>query len=104
MSLQLTYIKRGGFRIDQQKNGGYLKDGIRYVQLAVQKGSDYFAGVEVPLSEYISAGGIRKALYKSLEEHRLQTMARPKSSLYDGVYKWVITPLVGIGTAFLIIA
>ncbi|KAL3143790.1 hypothetical protein ABBQ32_003619 [Trebouxia sp. C0010 RCD-2024] len=101
---QLTYIQRGGFRIDQQKNGGYMKDGIRYVQLAVQRGSDYFAGVEVPLGEFISSGGIRKALYKSLEEHKLQTMARPASSLYNGVYKWVITPIVGLGTAFLIMA
>ena len=57
------------YRIDQQWNSPHvLQNGVSYWQLAVQKGSDVYAAVYVPAGAAVSAGGIRKGLYQSLDQ------------------------------------
>ena len=65
----MTYLSANGYRIDQQFNGAVQMgpDGDSYWQLAVQAGSNLYASVYIPAGSAVSAGGIRKALYQSLD-------------------------------------
>ena len=74
--LQLTYFSFKGYRIDQQLNGPVTRNGEQYVQLAVQAGSNLYAAVMVPFNSPVSAGGIRKALYQSLDDGTLHAFTR----------------------------
>lgn len=97
MFLQQTLYTLNGFRIDQQLNGPVQRgnNGDYYWQVAVQAGSNLYAAVMVPAGDNVSAGGIRKALYQSLQDSTLYAFTRsPKKS-----WRWAIV----LGAALLLI-
>ena len=99
LALQQTLVTYMGYRIDQQLNGPVQRgnDGDMYLQLAVQSGSNLYAAVMVPVGNGIavSAGGIRKALYQSLNDGTLYAFTRsPKKT-----WRWTIV----LGAALLLI-
>ena len=86
--LQLPLYTNGGFRIDQQQNGPVNRgpNNDPYWQIAVQAGSNLYAAVMVPAGENVSAGGIRKALYQSLQDSTVYAFTRsPRRS-----WRWAI--------------
>lgn len=98
---QKTLLTLGNFRIDQQLNGPVVRNGVKYLQLAVQSGKDLYAAVLVPVGQNsgriinVSAGGIRKALYQSLQDHTLRAFTpSPKKS-----WSWVLV----VGLSLLLI-
>lgn len=100
--LQTTYTVFQGFRIDQQKNGGFVRNGQRYVEIAVQQGSLVCAAAVVPFNEFVSGAGIRKALFLSVEQQLTTEFAIPPAN-YRGLYKWVITTAAAVGSAVFLI-
>ena len=87
--MQTTIHIWQGFRLDVQSNGVFKHNGIDYVQLAVQQGKLVYASALIPFKEFVSAGGIRKALYVSLDTRKVVPFElAPKT--YKGVYKWMI--------------
>lgn len=96
---QGTMITYQGFRIDQQLNGPVQRgnDGDMYLQLAVQSGSNLYAAVMVPVGNGIavSAGGIRKALYQSLNDGQTYGFTRSAKK----TWRWTIV----LGLALLMI-
>lgn len=97
--MQGTMITYQGFRIDQQLNGPVQRgnDGDMYLQLAVQSGSNLYAAVMVPVGNGIavSAGGIRKALYQSLNDGQTYGFTRSAKK----TWRWTIV----LGLALLMI-
>ena len=71
-------------------------DGIDYIQIAVQAGNYVFASTIFPFKEFVSAGGVRKALFDSLESGKVIPFRTPPP-WYKGVYKWVIMGTVTLG-------
>lgn len=101
--VQGTLIKYKGFRIDQQLNGPVQRGdhGDKYLQLAVQAGSNLYAAVMIPVGQLdgkkisVSQGGIRKALFQSLSDGTTYAFTRsPRKT-----YAWSIV----LGTALLLI-
>jgi len=99
---QTTYTVFQGFRVDQQKNGGFVRNGQRYVEIAVQQGSLVFAAAVVPFNEFVSGAGIRKALFLSVEQQLTTEFAIPPAN-YRGLYKWVITTAAAVGSAVFLV-
>ena len=93
------------YRIDLQTNGAFPQQftdengnpiSVLCYQLAVQIGSQVYAAAIVPAGQFVSAGGVRKALYNSFSEGKLVSFI-PAPKRYNGVYKWVIA--IGAGAA-----
>ena len=87
-ALQQTLYSLNGFRIDQQLNGPVQRgdNGDFYWQVAVQAGSNLYAAVMIPAGDNVSAGGIRKALYQSLQDGALYGFARSAKK----TWRWTI--------------
>lgn len=89
--LQKTLLTLKGFRIDQQLNGPVVRAGQKYLQLAVQSGSNLYAAVMVPVGSdggktiNVSAGGIRKALFQSLEDHTVHAFTKSSRKSWSWV-------------------
>ena len=109
-ALQQTIIPQASgnpFRIDLQTNGAFDKtfydeNNKPYVvscyQVAVQAGSNVYAAVLVPAGQFVSAGGVRKALFNSFEQSKVGSFVKPPKR-YNGAYTW----LVAIGGVILLV-
>lgn len=95
------------FRIDLQTNGAFDKTFydenkqpyvVSCYQVAVQAGSDVYAAVLVPAGQFVSAGGVRKALFNSFEQSQVGSFVKPPKR-YTGAYTW----LVAIGGVILLV-
>ena len=95
------------FRIDLQTNGAFDKTFydenkqpyvVSCYQVAVQAGSDVYAAVLVPAGQFVSAGGVRKALYNSFEQSAVGSFVKPPRK-FTGAYTW----LIAIGGVFLFV-
>ena len=101
--LQKTLLTLGGFRIDQQLNGPVIRNGQKYLQLAVQSGNKLYAAVMVPVGLdggkriNVSAGGIRRALFQSLADHTMHAFTKSARKSWS----WALV-VASIGTLLLI--
>ena len=100
------------YRIDLQTNGAFpqqFKDengnpiSVLCYQVAVQIGNQVYAAAIVPAGQFVSAGGVRKALYNSFSQGKMVSFI-PAPKRYNGVYKWVIAIGAGAATVFTLIA
>ncbi|KAL0029892.1 hypothetical protein WJX77_006238 [Trebouxia sp. C0004] len=99
------------YRIDLQTNGAFpqqFKDEsgnpitVLCYQVAVQIGNQVYAAAIVPAGQFVSAGGVRKALYNSFSQGKM-TYFIPAPKRYNGVYKWVIAIGAGAAAVFTLI-
>lgn len=99
------------YRIDLQTNGAFpqqFKDEngnpitVSCYQVAVQIGNQVYAAAIVPAGQFVSAGGVRKALYNSFSQSKMVSFI-PAPKRYNGVYKWVIAIGAGAAAAFTLI-
>ena len=103
--MQAAILTHQGFRIDQQLNGPVKggNTGDMYLQLAVQAGSNLYAAVMVPVlrntdgrlvATVVPAGGIRKALFESLE--RGETIAFTRSARKSWLWALALANFVAL--------
>jgi len=56
----------------------------------------------VPAGQFVSAGGVRKALFNSFSEGKMVSFI-PAPARYNGVYRWVIAIGSGVTAVFTLI-
>ena len=96
------------YRIDLQTNGPFSQTfldengnpiSVLCYQVAVQIGSQLYAAAIVPAGQFVSAGGVRKALFNSFSEGKMVSFI-PAPKRYNGVYRWVIAIGTGVAAVF----
>lgn len=99
------------YRIDLQTNGAFPQQftdengnpiTVLCYQVAVQIGSQVYAAAIVPAGQFVSAGGVRKALYNSFSQGKM-TYFIPAPKRYNGVYRWVLAIDAGAAAVFTLI-